>query len=111
MMAIALGLHVRCGIEDNIWNQRQTAKITTVEQIGQLVRIAREFGREVANGKEARQIYKVGTFYESTDETLARNGFAPNREPRQAEFAGTLEPGRGRAMSGSPGRPSARAAH
>src|SRR6516225_11265419 len=36
MMAISLGLHVRCGIEDNIWNQRQTAKTSTVEQIEQL---------------------------------------------------------------------------
>src|SRR5262252_8653053 len=82
MMAIALGLHVRCGIEDNIWNQRQTAKMGTVAQIEQLVRIAREFGRDVANGKEARQIYKIGTFYENADETLAKNGFAPNRKPR-----------------------------
>jgi uncharacterized protein (DUF849 family) len=86
MMAIALGLHVRCGIEDNIWNQRQTGKMTSVEQIEQLVRIAREFGREVANGEEARQIYKVGTFYENADETLARNGFAPNRKPGQVGF-------------------------
>ncbi|MEX6504546.1 3-keto-5-aminohexanoate cleavage protein [Pseudomonas zhanjiangensis] len=86
MMAIALGLHVRCGIEDNIWNQRQTAKTTTVEQIEQLVRIAREFGREVADGQEAREIYKIGTFYESADETLAKNGFAPNRKPGQVGF-------------------------
>ncbi|MDH4870375.1 3-keto-5-aminohexanoate cleavage protein [Pseudomonas sp. BN515] len=86
MMAIALGLHVRCGIEDNIWNQRQTAKMTTVEQIEQLVRISREFGREVANGDEARKIYKIGTFYKDADETLARNGFAPNRKPGQVGF-------------------------
>jgi hypothetical protein len=45
------------------------------------VRISREFGREVATGKEARQICKIGTFYESIDETLAKNGFAPNRKP------------------------------
>ncbi|HSC82220.1 MAG TPA: 3-keto-5-aminohexanoate cleavage protein [Pseudomonas sp.] len=86
MMAIALGLHVRCGIEDNIWNQKQTGKMTSVEQIEQLVRIAREFGREVANGQEAREIYKIGTFYGSADETLAKNGFAPNRKPGQVGF-------------------------
>ncbi|VXC11495.1 conserved hypothetical protein [Pseudomonas sp. 8AS] len=86
MMAIALGLHVRCGIEDNIWNQRQTGKMTSIEQIEQLVRISREFGREVANGQEAREIYKVGTFYENADETLAKNGFAPNRKPGQVGF-------------------------
>jgi len=86
MMAIAMGLHVRCGIEDNIWTQDRSRKMSTVEQIEQLVRIAKEFGREVANGKEARQIYKIGTFYETADQTLAKNGFAPNRKPGQKGF-------------------------
>src|SRR5215468_804081 len=58
MMAIALGLHVRCGIEDNIWTQNRERKMGTVEQIEQLARISREFGREIANGEEARRIYK-----------------------------------------------------
>ena len=86
MMAIAMGLHVRCGIEDNLWTQDRSRKMSTVEQIEQLVRIAREFGRPVANGKEARDIYKIGTFYESADETLAKNGFAPNRMSGQKGF-------------------------
>lgn len=86
MMAIAMGLHVRCGIEDNIWTQRRDRKMSTVEQIEQLVRISREFGRDIANGKEAREIYKIGTFYKSADETLAANGFAPNRKPGQKGF-------------------------
>ena len=55
MMAIAMGLHVRCGIEDNLWNQDRKSKMGTVKQIEQLVRISREFGREVANGKEAQE--------------------------------------------------------
>ena len=79
MMAIAMGLHVRCGIEDNIWTQRRERKMGSVEQIEQLVRIARECGREVANCREAREIYRIGTFYKNADETLAANGFAPNR--------------------------------
>src|SRR5262245_32034063 len=86
MMAIALGLHVRCGIEDNIWTQDRKSKMGTVKQIEQLVRIAREFGREVANGKEARRICKIDTFYSSTDETLAKNGFAPNRASASQGF-------------------------
>lgn len=86
MMAIAMGLHVRCGIEDNIWQQDRKAKMGTVRQIEQLVRISKEFGREVANGKEAREIYKIGTFYQSADETLAQNGFAPSRKPGQRGF-------------------------
>jgi uncharacterized protein (DUF849 family) len=81
MMAIAMGLHVRCGIEDNLWTQDRKSKIGTVKQIEQLVRISREFGREVANGKEAKKILKIGTFYNSTEETLEKNGFAPNRKP------------------------------
>jgi uncharacterized protein (DUF849 family) len=79
MMAIAMGLHVRCGIEDNLWSQDRKSKMGTVKQIEQLVRISREFGREIASGKEAKKILKIGTFYDSVEETLAKNGFAPNR--------------------------------
>jgi uncharacterized protein (DUF849 family) len=79
MMGIAMGLHVRCGIEDNLWNQARTAKMSTVEQIEQLVRISREFGREIATGKEAREILKIGVFYDTVEESLAANGFSPNR--------------------------------
>jgi uncharacterized protein (DUF849 family) len=86
MMAIAMGLHVRCGIEDNLWTQDGKSRMSSVKQIEQLVRISREFGREVANGKEARQIYRIGEFYKNADETLARNGFAPNRKAGQRGF-------------------------
>jgi hypothetical protein len=72
-------LHVRCGIEDNIWTQDRKSKMGTVKQIEQLVRISREVGREVATGKEARRICKIDLFYNSIEETLAKNGFAPNR--------------------------------
>ena len=86
MMAIAMGLHVRCGIEDNIWTQDRKSKLSSVKQIEQLVRISREFGREVADGKEARRIYRIGEFYKNADETLARNGYAPNRRHGQRGF-------------------------
>ena len=71
-------LPICCGIEDNLWNQTRTGKMTSVQQIEQLVRISREFGREVANGKEARELLKIGVFYDTVEETLAANGFAPN---------------------------------
>ena len=87
MIAIALGQHVRCGIEDTIWTPDRSRKMTSVEQVEQLVRIARECGRPVANAREAREIYKIGTFYKNADETLAANGFAPNRKPGQKGFA------------------------
>jgi uncharacterized protein (DUF849 family) len=86
MMAIAMGLHVRCGIEDNIWTQDRKQKLGSVKQIEQLVRISREFGREVADANEARRIYRIGEFYRSADETLAKNGFAPNRRHGQRGF-------------------------
>jgi uncharacterized protein (DUF849 family) len=83
MMAMAMGLHVRCGNEDNIWNQRRTAKMGSIAQIEQLVRMSLDFGRDIATGADARRIYRIGEFYTSADETLARNGFAPNRKPGQ----------------------------
>jgi uncharacterized protein (DUF849 family) len=86
MMAIAMGLHVRCGIEDNIWQQDRQAKMGTVRQIEQLVRISREVGRPVADGQEARRIYRIGEFYDSAEQTLAKNGFAPNRRHGQRGF-------------------------
>ena len=84
-MAIAMGLHTRCGNEDTIWS-RKGEKITSVQQVEQLVRIANELGREVADGKEARDIYRIGQTYDSVDETLARLGYAPNRQPGQIGF-------------------------
>lgn len=84
-MAIAMGLHARCGTEDTIWG-RQGEKITSVQQIEQLVRIAGELGRQVATGKEARDIYKLDERYADADETLAKLGYPPNREPGQLGF-------------------------
>jgi uncharacterized protein (DUF849 family) len=81
-MAIAMGLHARCGIEDTLWGQKGQ-RMTSVQQIEQLVRIARELGREVASADEAREIYRVGESYATPAETLARAGYLPNRRPGQ----------------------------
>jgi uncharacterized protein (DUF849 family) len=86
MIGMAMGLHVRCGIEDNLWNQSRTDKMSTVEQIRQLVRIAKEFGRPIATAQQARDILKIGTFYNTVEETLAANGFAPNAKGRQQGY-------------------------
>ena len=82
-IAIALGMHCRCGNEDNIYDTSGN-KMGSVAQIEQLVRIAGELGRPVAKGEEARAIYKIGTQYNSTEETLAHLGMAPTRERGQA---------------------------
>jgi len=77
-MAIAMGLHVRVGIEDNLWG-RKGQRITSVQQVEQMVRIARELHREVATGAQAKAIYRIGDHYRDADQTLARLGYAPNR--------------------------------
>jgi uncharacterized protein (DUF849 family) len=78
-MAIAMGLHVRVGIEDNLWG-RKGERITSVQQVEQMVRIARELHREVATGTQAKKIYRIGEHYRNADETLAKLGYAPNRQ-------------------------------
>jgi uncharacterized protein (DUF849 family) len=81
-IAMALGMHVRVGIEDNLWG-RKGERRTSVQQVEQMVRLAREFGRDIANGRETREIYKIGTWYNSVDETLEELGMPPNRAPGQ----------------------------
>src|SRR6185436_7808958 len=44
-----------------------------------MVRISREFGRPVATAQQAREISKIGVFYDTVEESLLANGFAPNR--------------------------------
>ena len=56
-MAIALGMHVRVGIEDTLFGPHGE-RMTSVQQIEMMVRMARELGREVASGDEARSIYR-----------------------------------------------------
>ncbi|HZA95945.1 MAG TPA: 3-keto-5-aminohexanoate cleavage protein [Burkholderiaceae bacterium] len=84
-MAVALGLHVRVGVEDNLW-RKKGERFTSVQQVEQMVRIARELGRDVATGDEAKRIYKIGTYYKSADEALAHLGWPPNRRPGQRGF-------------------------
>jgi uncharacterized protein (DUF849 family) len=82
MMSMAMGFHPRCGTEDTLIDQHGK-RMTSVQQIQQLVRVAHELGREVANGKEAREIYRIGVQYKDAEETLRMNGMAPNRQRGQ----------------------------
>jgi uncharacterized protein (DUF849 family) len=84
-MGIALGIHIRVGIEDNLW-RRKGVRMSSVEQIEQMVRISRELGRPIATGDEAKQILKIGTWYNSVEETLANLGLPPNRKDGQLGF-------------------------
>ncbi|MDM0000686.1 3-keto-5-aminohexanoate cleavage protein [Variovorax sp. J22P240] len=77
-MAIALGMHVRVGIEDTLFGPTGE-RMSSVQQIESMVRMARELNRDVASGEEARQIYRLGETYRNADQTLAKLGYAPNR--------------------------------
>jgi uncharacterized protein (DUF849 family) len=84
-IAITLGLHVRVGIEDNIWG-RKGERMGTVRQVEQMVRLARELGRDIATGEDARRIMKIGTWYQTPDETLYNIALPPNRKDGQLGF-------------------------
>jgi len=84
-MGVALGIHVRVGIEDNLW-RRKGVRMTTVEQIEQVVQMAKLLERKVATGDEAHEILKIGVWYNSVDETLANLGLPPNRKDGQLGF-------------------------
>ena len=77
-MAIILGQHVRVGIEDNLWNSKRE-RMTSVEQVKAAVDLCERFGRKVATAEEAREIMKIGVWYDSVDETLKNLGMPPNR--------------------------------
>lgn len=57
--------------------------MTSAQQVEQMVRFANELHRDVASGPEAKKIYQIGTFYQSTNETLRMIGYPPNRHPGQ----------------------------
>jgi uncharacterized protein (DUF849 family) len=84
-MAVVLGHHVRCGIEDNIWRVKGE-RFTTVQQIEQMVRLSEAFGRKIATGEQARRIMKIGVWYDSVEETLHNLGLPPSRQMGQRGF-------------------------
>jgi len=78
MLGITLGLHARVGIEDNIWDANRK-RWSTVKQVEWAAKQAQQFGRKVATADEARQIMKVGVWYDSVEDTLFRLGLPPSR--------------------------------
>jgi uncharacterized protein (DUF849 family) len=84
-MSIVLGQHVRCGVEDNLWG-RKGERMTTLQQIETLKTIAEQLGRRIATGDDARRIMKIGTWYDTVEETLFNLGLPPNRPEGQAGF-------------------------
>ncbi|OGP91629.1 MAG: hypothetical protein A2156_15260 [Deltaproteobacteria bacterium RBG_16_48_10] len=59
IMGMVMGGHVRFGLEDNIYYSQGVFAKSNAEMVERVVRIAREFGREVATPSEARKILSL----------------------------------------------------
>ncbi len=56
MMSLIMGGHIRVGMEDNIYFERGELAKTNAQFVERIIRIAKEYGREVATPEEARAI-------------------------------------------------------
>ncbi len=54
--SIISGGHVRVGFEDNVYIEKGVLAKSNGELVEKVVRLAKEFGREIANPTEARKI-------------------------------------------------------
>lgn len=59
MMGMVMGGHVRAGLEDNIYYSKGVLAKTNAELVERVVRIAREYGRDIATPVEARKILNL----------------------------------------------------
>jgi hypothetical protein len=60
--------------------------MTSVEQIKWIKDLANRLNRPIATAKQARQMLKLGTWYNSAEETLSALGLPPNRDGGQQGF-------------------------
>ena len=58
-MAMAMGGHVRVGLEDNIYYSKGVLAKNNAQLVERVVRISKEFGREVATPNESRKILNL----------------------------------------------------
>ena len=84
-MAIAMGLHPRCGNEDTIWS-RKGQKITSVQQVEQSS--ASPTSSAARSPPARRPTTSTASARPTTASTrpLARLGYAPNRKPGELGF-------------------------
>jgi 3-keto-5-aminohexanoate cleavage enzyme len=59
MMALAMGGHIRVGLEDNIYYSQGVLAETNAQFVDRIARISREYGREIATPAEARDILSI----------------------------------------------------
>lgn len=65
MAAIAMGGHLRVGMEDNILFSKGVLAKSNTEFIVRAKNLVREYGKEIATPDEARQILGVGKYYKA----------------------------------------------
>ena len=68
--ALALGGHIRVGLEDNVYYARGV-KATNVSLVERAARVIKEFGKEVATPADARQILSLPAKAATIEATLA----------------------------------------
>jgi 3-keto-5-aminohexanoate cleavage enzyme len=61
MMGMMMDGHIRVGLEDNIYYSKGILAESNAQMVERVVRIAKEFGREVATPSEARKILSLPT--------------------------------------------------
>ena len=59
MMGLIMGGHIRVGMEDNIYYRRGILARSNAQFVERIVRIATEYGREIATPAEAREILRL----------------------------------------------------
>jgi len=59
MMGMVMGGHIRVGLEDNIYYSKGVLAKTNAELVERVVRIAKEYGRDIATPAEARKIFRL----------------------------------------------------
>lgn len=59
MMGMTMGGHVRVGLEDNLYYSKGVLATSNAQLVERVVRIAKEFGREIATPSDARKILSL----------------------------------------------------
>jgi 3-keto-5-aminohexanoate cleavage enzyme len=60
MMAMIMGGHARVGLEDSIYYSKGVLAKSNAQLVERVVRMAKEFGREIATPSDARRILSLG---------------------------------------------------
>ncbi|HVI23642.1 MAG TPA: 3-keto-5-aminohexanoate cleavage protein [Myxococcales bacterium] len=60
-LSLRLGGHARCGLEDNVYLSKGVLAKGSFELVGELAKLARAAGREIATPARARQLLRIKT--------------------------------------------------